>query len=205
MTKHQTTDETQKNILRVAETLFMEFGYQSVTTRQVAKECGISQPTLYYHFADKQELYVAVLLEALRRMNRELDNLAGQTGRTLEEKLRGIATYIMQQTVRGINVKAMLHDIETQLDEASQLTVSHAFFRSMIVPIISVLQETRPRQAETAGGLSWVALAFLFLNTVSAMNDKRVRQDAGAASPVETIEELAAKMTHFFLHGFLNS
>lgn len=205
MTKHQTTDETQKNILQVAEALFMEFGYQAVSTRQVAKRCGISQPTLYYHFADKQELYVAVLLEALRRMTRELDNLAGEAGRPLEEKLRGIATYIMQQTVHDINVRAMLNDIATQLDEASQLEVSQAFFRSMIMPIIRVLQETRPGQAEAAGGMSWVALAFLFLNMISSMNDRTAQQDYPETVLFESIEERAARMTRFFLHGFLHS
>jgi AcrR family transcriptional regulator len=205
LTKHQNTDETQKNILGVAEGLFMEFGYKAVSTRQVAKLCGISQPTLYYHFADKQELYVAVLLEVLRRMSRDLYNISGEVGRMLEEKLNGLAICIMQQTGRDLNVRAMLQDIASQLDEAAQLKVSEAFFRSMILPIMNTLQEAYPGQAKPSGGMSVVSLAFLFLNMISTINDRRIQLDWRKMEPPETIEERAARLTGFFLHGLQNS
>ncbi len=183
----------------------MEFGYKAVSTRQVAKQCSISQPTLYYHFADKQELYVAVLLEALHHMTRDLAKFAGMPGRTLEEKLSGLATSIMQHTSRDLNVRAMLQDIESQLDEAARLKVSEAFFRSMILPIINILQEGCPDPAHPPGGLSVVALAFLFLNMISTMTERGIQQDRRKLEPPETIEERAVKLTRFFLHGFLHS
>lgn len=201
MTKHQTTEETQKNILRVAETLFMEFGYQAVSTRQVAKECGISQPTLYYHFADKQELYVAVLLEALDRMSREFEAIAGEPGQPVEEKLRRIALYGMRQTRHDINLRNMLHDIESQLDEVSRLKVSEAFFKSMVLPIVRVIQEV-PRPDT---GLSTVKLAFVFLNIISTGADREFRKIAGKNFSHDALDQEAQMLTNLFLHGLLQS
>lgn len=200
MTKHQTTEETQNNILHVAETLFMEFGYQAVSTRQVAKQCGISQPTLYYHFADKQELYVAVLLEALRRMNRDLEEIAGAKNESLEERLGRVALYMMQQTQHDINLRSMLHDIESQLDEASRQRVSEAFFRSMILPIVKILQEVRRNES----GLSPVKQAFVFLNIISGGGDHEFQHITGRIILPETLAQESARLTHFFLHGLLH-
>ncbi len=199
MTRHQTTEETQKNILRVAETLFMELGYQAVSTRQVARECGISQPTLYYHFADKQELYVAVLLEALRRMNMHLDEITGENKLSIEEKLGRVAVYMLRQTYHDINLRNMLHDIESELDEGSRSKVGEAFFRSMILPIVKVLQEVPGPE----GGLSPVKLAFIFLNIIST-GDREFQQMNGRANLLETLDQEAHRLTHFFLHGFLH-
>lgn len=200
MTRHQTTEETQKNILRVAEALFMELGYQAVSTRQVARQCGISQPTLYYHFADKQELYVAVLLEALRRMNRDLQEIAADQTRPFEEKLGRMSVFILRQTSHDMNLRGMLNDIESQLDEASHHKVSEAFFSGMILPIARVLQEV----PGPAGDWSPVKLAFIYLNILSSGADREAQQFMGQGPSPEAIAREAANLTHFFLHGLLH-
>ena len=40
--------------------LFAEFGYEATTVRQIADEVNILAGSLYYHFASKEEMYVAV-------------------------------------------------------------------------------------------------------------------------------------------------
>ena len=57
------TEETRRAILRAAHNLFMELGYRAVTTRMVADASGVKQPLLYYHFADKEALYLEVQRE----------------------------------------------------------------------------------------------------------------------------------------------
>ena len=201
MTRHQTTEETQKNILRVAEALFMELGYQAVSTRQVAKQCGISQPTLYYHFADKQELYVAVLLEALHRLNRGLHEIVAAPDQPLEEKLGRVSVYILEQTSHDMNLRSMLHDIESQLDETSHLKVSEAFFTGMILPIARVLEGA----PHLAGGLSPIKLAFIYLNILSSGVDREFQRLMGRAASPEALAREADTLTKFFLNGLLHS
>jgi AcrR family transcriptional regulator len=54
-------ERTAERILDVAEQLFAERGYDGATLRDVATRVGVRAPSLYNHFASKDELYAAVL------------------------------------------------------------------------------------------------------------------------------------------------
>jgi len=48
-------------ILSVASHSFARHGYDRTTLEEIAQECAITKPAIYYHFRDKQALYEAVL------------------------------------------------------------------------------------------------------------------------------------------------
>ena len=56
---------TAERILDAAEALFAERGFAGTTLRDVAGAVGIRTPSLYNHFAGKDELYAAVLERGL--------------------------------------------------------------------------------------------------------------------------------------------
>jgi AcrR family transcriptional regulator len=47
--------------LAAALDAFVEFGYHGANTRDIARRCGLSVPGLYYHYATKQQMLVAIL------------------------------------------------------------------------------------------------------------------------------------------------
>ncbi|MGE3076437.1 MAG: TetR/AcrR family transcriptional regulator [Dehalococcoidia bacterium] len=55
--------DTRNRILQVARTLFAENGYSGTSVRLIARELGLSDPAVYYHFPSKQHLYEALLDE----------------------------------------------------------------------------------------------------------------------------------------------
>lgn len=59
----------QDEIVAVARRLFLEDGYEAASMARVAREAGVAANTLYWYFADKDALLIAVLnglvLEAL--------------------------------------------------------------------------------------------------------------------------------------------
>lgn len=57
--------QTRSLILRHARVLFMQRGYADVSVGEVAEAVGVSKPTLYYHFHDKERLYAAVLIDMM--------------------------------------------------------------------------------------------------------------------------------------------
>jgi AcrR family transcriptional regulator len=59
--RRQGGERTAERILDVAEQLFAERGYDGATLRDVATRVGVRAPSLYNHFASKDELYAAVL------------------------------------------------------------------------------------------------------------------------------------------------
>ncbi len=56
---------TRPEILEAALSLFSDFGYFGVTTRQLAKNAGTTEATIYRHFTSKETLFEAVLDSAL--------------------------------------------------------------------------------------------------------------------------------------------
>ena len=71
--------DTRRRILEAAQNLFAENGYSGTSVRLIARELGLSDPAVYYHFPSKQELYRALLDEPdygvlpldIRPLNRE--------------------------------------------------------------------------------------------------------------------------------------
>lgn len=53
----------RERILDAATTVIRENGIARATTKAIAREAGYSEALLYKHFADKQEIYLAVLRE----------------------------------------------------------------------------------------------------------------------------------------------
>ena len=75
MAKSQATakrepEPRREQVLRVAEALFARAGYRGVGLREIAAQVGIRAPSLFKHFASKQALYNAVLLNIFGRLTR---------------------------------------------------------------------------------------------------------------------------------------
>ena len=54
-------EQTRKRLLSVASKLFAEHGYEATPIELVLEQAAISKGALYHHFANKRELYEAVL------------------------------------------------------------------------------------------------------------------------------------------------
>ena len=55
-------------ILKVAAGLFAEKGYNETSMAEVARISGVAQGTIFYHFKNKEELFLAVLDEIETRV-----------------------------------------------------------------------------------------------------------------------------------------
>jgi AcrR family transcriptional regulator len=53
--------ERRQQILVVAMRLFSQHGFRGTTTKEIARDAGVSEAMVFRHFATKQELYSAIL------------------------------------------------------------------------------------------------------------------------------------------------
>ena len=53
--------ENAERILNEGWKLFQQKGYRGVTIDELCLNCGLSKPTVYYYFQDKENLFVQVL------------------------------------------------------------------------------------------------------------------------------------------------
>lgn len=56
-------EDRRRQILKVAMTLFSQRGFRGTTTKEIAGAAGISEAMVFRHFANKGELYAAILDE----------------------------------------------------------------------------------------------------------------------------------------------
>ena len=54
-------DERRQQLLHVAMRLFSERGFSGTTTKEIAGAASVSEATVFKHFANKDELYSAIL------------------------------------------------------------------------------------------------------------------------------------------------
>src|SRR6202012_4263562 len=74
----QADASTRKKILDVALDLFTDQGFDGTSMREIAERLGISKPAIYYHFASKEEILMALHMRLHEFGRAALARLAGQ-------------------------------------------------------------------------------------------------------------------------------
>ena len=84
-TSGSTRRGAEQRILTTAATLFSQYGYNGVSTREIAAAADVNEVTIYRHFPRKRDLYLAVLSAELQRVHLRGELLAqvadAQSGR----------------------------------------------------------------------------------------------------------------------------
>ncbi len=198
-------EETRRTILRVAQQLFMEYGYRSVTTRQIADACGLTQPALYHYFADKQELYVAMAKEELAKTRAALERIANR-GEAINERLRRVALYLLNTTQHDHG--QMLHDIRHELSPQARSTLNEAFLAGIVNPIASIFEDGLSEgllRARQQGGTDPVTATFLFMSMISQFLASERDNSSLEAGFVGGDSDIARLIVQILLHGLTRS
>ncbi len=61
MAERVTAPQRRQSIIHAALTLFSQKGFRGTTTREIALEVGVSEATIFKHFATKEALYSAII------------------------------------------------------------------------------------------------------------------------------------------------
>jgi len=75
----QASASTREKILDVALDLFTDQGFDGTSMREIAGRLGISKPAIYYHFASKEEILMALHMRLHEFGKAALARLTGQT------------------------------------------------------------------------------------------------------------------------------
>ncbi|HYG57571.1 MAG TPA: helix-turn-helix domain-containing protein, partial [Symbiobacteriaceae bacterium] len=77
-------ESTQERIVSAARRLFGEYGFHGTTTAEIARAAGIAEGTIYRHFKDKKELFIACVEPVIREaVRRETAVVSGDTPREI--------------------------------------------------------------------------------------------------------------------------
>ena len=76
-----------KRVIRAAEELFKKVGFRAVTMELVAREANVAKATLYSHFKNKDELYLAVCARMARILRDSVEQALMKPDLALDERL----------------------------------------------------------------------------------------------------------------------
>ncbi|MFE0748642.1 TetR/AcrR family transcriptional regulator [Gordonia sp. NPDC058843] len=122
-------DEKRAEIVAAARQLFVERGFDAVPISRVATDAGVTANTIYWYFADKDELLVAVLEAVLADSLQRYAELAEPdlTGRVLwiVSELRSLRTLVDTVHSRRLTSEAVdnwhngFHAVADEMTRAS--------------------------------------------------------------------------------------
>jgi AcrR family transcriptional regulator len=91
---------TRQHILQAALKSFARCGYAATSVQHIVDDAGVSKPALYYYFADKAQLFQALVDQAHDERYR-LMRAAAEQGRTVAEKLEQVVTAMFEFSLRN--------------------------------------------------------------------------------------------------------
>lgn len=177
--------ENAERILGEGWRLFQQKGYRGVTVDELCLRCGITKPTLYYYFQDKENLFVQVLQYRLRGFHKEVERPG-----SLAQRLQYVAANILESF--QTEYSTLLRDREHLKKPENLNRIRDSFRGELFGPLFSLMQtgidqgQLRPDNPEV--------LTLVFLGIVNNFIGKAAELGVDNAA-------LARKLTAYFLSG----
>jgi len=158
------TNTIRVRIMQEAARLFVERGYNGISMREIAEACELSKAGIYYHFKDKEDLYLAICIHSLEDENRCLLECQ-QMDAPVQEKLRTfLRTIFSSSPDRRAFVRVSSQEIAL-LSEAAQLKFRDQYHHLFVGQIARLLEggmeqgEIRKMDPEL---LTWLFMGIIY-------------------------------------------
>lgn len=128
---------TAMKIVDAAGHLFLQRGYKAVSINDIIRAAEVTKPTLYYYFADKEELFVQMGLRVLSEMGERI-RFAAATPGGLAAQLHAVAAVVMAD--RDTDMRMMRHEMFEHLGPSQRRRLGTAFFTQLYNPIMALME-----------------------------------------------------------------
>lgn len=198
--REQLHQKRSELILEVAEEILIRKGYHNASMDEIAAHAGVAKGTLYQHFPTKEDLFFALIEQALIRFEQLVQQIAASPSNS-RQKLERILYYMYgEQREAHAHLIQLLHnnaDMNQRLQSRKGQTGER--IDQAIDKIRSIFEEGK------AEGLFDPTIAtelmlHLFLHLLSI---SRLEQIVGPH--LKTPEELIAQLEHLFFEGIQSS
>lgn len=133
------TTDSRTAILDVAQRLFVEKGYTGLAMREIAEAVGLTKPALYYHFRNKEELFVAILDQLLADLTKIIDQ-ADTDKRSTRQQIEGLVAVILALPVQQRSTLRLASQELTHLDAATRQRFLERYHTGFIGRITALLE-----------------------------------------------------------------
>jgi AcrR family transcriptional regulator len=137
-----TTSEVglREKILVTAKSLFIQHGYHGLAMRQISEAVGVSKPALYYHFKDKEELFVAILRSNLDEIERNIDLIRARKIAS-SEKMALLIEYVLNEPTEQRAIIRLASQEISQLSSTARQSFGESYHHQFIGKLQKIFQE----------------------------------------------------------------
>jgi AcrR family transcriptional regulator len=190
--KRLAASDRRAQILEAARRVFTRSGFAGSRIKTISEEAGVNEALLYRHFASKEELFEAAIVEPLQESVERLLAIGRSAGEHMdsEESRRAYVAQLMEEMLSGVMEIAPLMGVVLFSDEER----GASFYREHFAPALGRLTDgLAAYQAAHADPQSYDPRLVIELSvgaTLLLSLDKRFGERA-AASNAEIAQQLA--------------
>jgi AcrR family transcriptional regulator len=186
---------TEDAILTAAETLFARYGFDAVSTKQLAGAAGVAIGAVYHHFPSKEALYAAATKRAFARKSAPPQELM-ESNDPPEKVLTRLIAWFVGSIVMDKNFGLLLKRELLDPRPSTPHLIDKDLFEQPLELCKSLLRRLAPRADVDEAVASLLALLFGFTNLkgIHAILPN-VRKT------ISTPQEVSERVTRLLLRG----
>jgi TetR/AcrR family transcriptional regulator len=153
--------KTKEDILELSGSLFAQFGYDGVSMRDVASATGITPAALYYHFPDKEHLYLEVVAHEFREKSAELTIALNDTNSPwmrLERFIRNLTHLVATDE----NFLRLMQWVKLDSNEVRQHKLAEHVFKDLFIAVRDLVAELDSRYDAYMLAMSVIGMVLFF-------------------------------------------
>ena len=124
-------------VLDAARRLIVAHGYAGWSMRELANECGLAKATIYYHFADKQDIYLSAHEREIMIIRDRIDAATKTPGNAVEGLRAVIRTFYDLQAERHVVILVALRELSGA--DAQFRALLQRYRHELLAPISNLL------------------------------------------------------------------
>lgn len=184
--------DNKKNILDCALDLFWAKGYASVGVQEIVEAAGVTKPTLYHYFGNKEGLLQELISEGSSKLLASVSNAASYSG-DLPLTLYKVTSSYFSFAQNNPKFYRIIMSTMFYPPESEPFKITSPFTNTQV----SILQEMFLKASNDHGNMKGrhTTYAFTFLGMINTYIELYYR------NAVNLNDEVTFKAIHQFMHG----
>lgn len=162
--------------------------------REIAEACQLSKAAIYYHFKNKEDLFIENLRQALEELGRTVEQASGE-GADCRERMTNIASAYLDMVMRKKSLVRLAAEMMGELGaETEEVVIS--YHRQIPGLIESVLADGVANREFKPVDVSFAALCF-----IGILNAFMIERIWGGAAKASTDEDVVERVVDLLFYG----
>lgn len=186
------TLDLKNQIIIVATDLFMKQGYTATSTRQIATILQVSQPAIYHHFKNKEEIYTSVLTRFAIDVGSRLQLILKEP-KSKRDVLVTMSHFLKDH--HPMNLSLMMHDLKNSLSTETEKEIFIIWKEYYFSPFIEYFESIK---SSIVPNLSTLVVSQHFLRILSSYISETYSNNTSSLILIDD-------MVDIFLRGVTNN